>query len=121
MVSPGASVKMRTKTSLLFNTGSTCLTLYGSAAAMVTLWAGTLTQRHGRLGTMSQRVESVWPRTGGSGDGDVRGHWRDRDYVTSVGQPIRTHYRRQYSRNHGGGKRRVTREPDQRKKKPLWA
>jgi len=29
-----------------------------------------------------QSVESVWPRTGGSGDGDVRGHWRDqRDHI----------------------------------------
>src|SRR5215467_3619481 len=36
MMSPGASVKIRAKTSLLFNTGSTCLTLYGSAAVIMT-------------------------------------------------------------------------------------
>ena len=41
---------------------------------------------------------NAWPRTGGSGDGDVRGHWRDqRDHI--AGRPInRTKYRPEYSR-----------------------
>src|SRR5215472_4608840 len=47
MVSPGARVKIRAKTSLVFNTGSTCLTLYGSAAVIMTS-SRQLSNRHQR-------------------------------------------------------------------------
>jgi hypothetical protein len=52
--------------------------------------------------TRSCLTGKVWPRIGVSGDGGIRGHWRDRLALPSapVGPPSRTNCRSEYSHPH---------------------